>query len=138
MEPRPEGSLTSCAGRSGARSGEDGHGGAERRVVLADGGLARPPSQQGGGQSSAGQIEISEERILDADADHMFVTSYPDPSGSSAATQQRFESNPLWGTLIGQIHTAPDTTWMSAVGIQGAQSILDDLAATFGVDPARS
>lgn len=65
-------------------------------------------------------------------------TSYPDPSGSSAATQQRFESNPLWGTLIGQIHTAPDTTWMSAVGIQGAQSILDDLAATFGVDPARS
>ncbi len=106
-------------------------------VVLADAGLARPPSQQGGSETSAGQIEISEERILDADADHIFVTSYPDPSGSSAAMQQRFESNPLWSTLTGQIHTAPDTTWMSAVGMQGAQSILDDLAATFGVDPAR-
>jgi hypothetical protein len=26
---------------------------------------------------------------------------------------------------------------MSAVGLYGAQAILDDLAATFGVDPAR-
>jgi iron complex transport system substrate-binding protein len=29
-----------------------------------------------------------------------------------------------------------DLTWMSAVGI--AHAILDDLAAIFGVDPARS
>ena len=39
--------------------------------------------------------------------------------------------------MRGQIHEVPDLTWMSAVGMQGAHAILDDLAATFGVDPAR-
>jgi iron complex transport system substrate-binding protein len=107
-------------------------------VVLADAGLARPPSQQGGGeQSSSGQVELSEERILDADADHIFVTTYPDPAGASAAVQQRFARNPLWGRLRGRIHEASDLTWMSAVGMQGAHAILDDLAVTFGVDPVR-
>ncbi|MGH9272721.1 MAG: hypothetical protein ACRDZ2_15795 [Ilumatobacteraceae bacterium] len=28
-----------------------------------------------------------------------------------------------------------DETWMSAVGLYGAHAILDDLAATFNVDP---
>jgi iron complex transport system substrate-binding protein len=107
-------------------------------VVLADAGLARPASQQGGEQTSSGQVELSEERILDADADHIFVTAYPDPAGASAAVQQRFAANPLWGRLAGRIHDVPDLTWMSAVGMQGAHAILDDLAATFGVDPARS
>jgi iron-siderophore transport system substrate-binding protein len=106
-------------------------------VVLADAGLSRPPSQQGGADTSAGQIEISEERILDADADHIFVTTWPDPDGASLETQQRFVAKPLWGRLTGQIHEVPDLTWMSAVGMQGAHAILDDLAATFGVDPAR-
>ncbi|HYH29676.1 MAG TPA: iron-siderophore ABC transporter substrate-binding protein [Pseudonocardia sp.] len=107
-------------------------------VVLADAGLARPPSQQGGDDVSAGQVEISAERILDADADHIFVTAYPDGSGASAANRQRFESNPLWGRLTGEIHEVSDLTWMSAVGMQGAHAILDDLAATFGVDPSRT
>jgi iron complex transport system substrate-binding protein len=106
-------------------------------VVLADAGLARPPSQQGGEDTSAGQVEISEERILDADADHIFMTTYPDAAGASTATLQRFAANPLWGELTGQIHEVPDLTWMSAVGMQGAHAILDELAATFGVDPAR-
>jgi iron complex transport system substrate-binding protein len=115
-----------------------------QRVVALDNGMAdlrrgpaRPPSQQGGDDVSAGQVEISEERILDANADHIFVTAYPDDSGASAANRQRFESNPLWGRLTGQIHEVSDLTWMSAVGMQGAHAILDDLAATFGVDPAR-
>ncbi len=106
-------------------------------VVLADAGLARPPSQQGGEDTSAGQVEISEERILDADADHIFVTTYPDAAGASTATRARFAGNPLWGELTGQIHEVADLTWMSAVGMQGAHAILDELAATFGVDPAR-
>ena len=37
----------------------------------------------------------------------------------------------------GTAHEMSDETWMSAVGMYGAQAILDDLAATFGVDPAR-
>ena len=106
-------------------------------VALADAGLARPPSQQGGADTSAGQIEISEERILDADADHIFLATWPDPAGASLETQRRFVANPLWGRLTGRIHEVPDLRWMSAVGVQGAHAILDDLAATFGVDPAR-
>jgi iron complex transport system substrate-binding protein len=31
-----------------------------------------------------------------------------------------------------------DLTWMSAVGLQGAHAMLDDVATTFSVDPARS
>ncbi|MFC7719507.1 hypothetical protein [Nonomuraea recticatena] len=46
-------------------------------------------------------------------------------------------NNPLWGKLKGEKHDVTDTTWMSAVGIQGAHSILDDLAKIFEVDPAR-
>lgn len=68
----------------------------------------------------------------------LLVTTYPDPAGASAAVEQRFAANPLWGRLKGQIHEASDLTWMSAVGMQGAHAILDDLAAVFGVDPARS
>ena len=30
-----------------------------------------------------------------------------------------------------------DLTWMSAVGIQGAHAMLDDIAQTFAVNPAR-
>ncbi len=39
--------------------------------------------------------------------------------------------------LSGQIHEVSDTIWMTAVGPQGAQQILDDLARAFEVDPAR-
>ncbi|GIF78545.1 ABC transporter substrate-binding protein [Asanoa siamensis] len=102
-------------------------------VVLKDAALARPASQQGAGFST----EISEERILDMDADHIFVTTYPDEKGLSAQTQRKFKANPLWGKLTGQLHEVNDLTWMSAVGMFGAHIILDDLAATFGVDPAK-
>lgn len=105
-------------------------------IVLSDTGLDRPASQQ---RSEPDQIavEIGEERIPDADADHIFVTVYADENGESAATKQKFQANPLWGTLTGTMHEVNDTTWMTAVGLQGAQVILDDLADAFGVDPAR-
>lgn len=105
-------------------------------IVLDDAGLARPKSQD---VSDPNKIaaEISEEKIADADADHIFVTTYADPSGAGAADADRFRANPLWGQLHGKIHEVSDTTWMTAVGLQGAQVILDDLAKAFGVDPAR-
>ncbi|NUT10747.1 MAG: iron siderophore-binding protein, partial [Nonomuraea sp.] len=34
-------------------------------------------------------------------------------------------------------HEVSDLTWMSAVGLQGAHAMLDDLARLFGVDPAK-
>lgn len=105
-------------------------------VVLQDAGLARPPSQDVF-DSEKIMTEISEERIPMADADHIFVTTYDDPSGAAQEDAQRFRTNPLWGQLQGRMHEVSDTVWMTAVGLQGAQRILDDLAATFQVDPTR-
>ncbi len=105
-------------------------------VVLQDAGLARPPSQDVFDPEKI-MTEISEERIPMADADHIFVTVYDDPSGAAQEDAQQFRTNPLWGQLQGRIHEVSDTIWMTAVGLQGAQQILDDLAETFQVEPAR-
>jgi iron complex transport system substrate-binding protein len=83
-------------------------------------------------------LEIGEEQIREADGDHIFVTSY---SGGQPA-KERFLRNPLWkqlgGVKAGNVHDVPDEIWMTSVSVQGAQLVLDDLAKTFGVDPARA
>ncbi|MGH3931380.1 MAG: ABC transporter substrate-binding protein [Pseudonocardiaceae bacterium] len=98
-------------------------------IVLADTGLARPPSQD----VDAFAAEFSQERILDADADHIFYTI---AEGDSAPVRDRFTSNPLWSRLTGEIHEASNDVWLISVGLLGAHALLDDLAETFGVDPA--
>ncbi|GAA1582773.1 iron-siderophore ABC transporter substrate-binding protein [Kribbella karoonensis] len=98
-------------------------------IVLKDAGLKRPKSQDVAGFA----LEISPERIKDADADAIFVTTYADEKGLSAKTAAQFKANPLWKPLAPKVHDVPDLTWMTAVGLQGAWSILDDLAKTFGV-----
>jgi iron complex transport system substrate-binding protein len=102
-------------------------------IVLQDAGLARPKSQD----VEDFAAEISEERIADADANHIFVTTYADEAGSGAKTKAKFEQNPLWKLLKGQVHEVDDALWMTPCSIQGAQYILDDLAKTFEVDPQK-
>ncbi|MBB3731024.1 MULTISPECIES: ABC transporter substrate-binding protein [Nonomuraea] len=102
-------------------------------IVLKDVGFPRPDNQPKDPNAIA--VDISQERIADFDADHIFVSTYADPSAEGPKKQ--FVNNPLWGKLKGEKHDVTDTTWMSAVGIQGAHSILDDLAKIFEVDPAR-
>ncbi len=97
-------------------------------IVLADVGLARPPAQD----VDKHAVEFSPERILDADADQIFLTV---AEGDSAAIRDRFTSNPLWGRLTGKIHEVSNDVWIAAVGLLGAHAVLDDLAETFGVDP---
>ncbi|GAA4473555.1 hypothetical protein GCM10023094_07420 [Rhodococcus olei] len=46
-----------------------------------------------------------------------------------------FVTNPLWAGLRGRKIDVDDTVWMSAVSVQGAEGILDDLAAAYEVDP---
>ncbi|WP_093171218.1 ABC transporter substrate-binding protein [Sinosporangium album] len=105
-------------------------------VVLKDVGFPRPEGQPSTTETI--MVEISEERISDLDAEHIFVTSYsPDGSGKDA-TQEKFLANPLWGKLKGEKHDVSDTTWMTAVGLQGAELMLDDLAKLFKVDPAKA
>lgn len=98
-------------------------------IVLADAGLARPPSQD----VNEFVTEFSEERILDADADQIFLTV---AEGNSVPVRDRFTSNPLWSRLTGEIHEVSNDVWIVAVGLLGAHAVLDDLARTFGVDPA--
>ncbi|GII92700.1 iron(III) dicitrate-binding protein [Sinosporangium siamense] len=105
-------------------------------IVLKDVGFPRPEGQPTTTETI--NVDISEERILDLDADHIFVSTYsPDGSGKDAA-MERFTANPLWGKLKGAKHTVSDTTWMTAVGLQGAHLMLDDIAKIFKVDPAKS
>ncbi|MGH8931967.1 MAG: ABC transporter substrate-binding protein [Egibacteraceae bacterium] len=100
-------------------------------IVLADTGLARPPSQD----VDEFAVPISEERIPDAEADYIFVTVTE--GGESAQVSERFRANPLWGQLDGEVHEVSDAVWGLSVGLQGAHALLDDLARIFGVDPAR-
>jgi iron complex transport system substrate-binding protein len=101
-------------------------------VVLRDVGFPRPANQP---TSDKIAVDLSQERILELDADHIFLASYPDPTTEGPKAQ--FTSNPLWGRLTGSRHDVSDLTWMSAVGLQGAHAMLDDVAATFSVDPVR-
>ncbi|GAA3124151.1 iron-siderophore ABC transporter substrate-binding protein [Planomonospora alba] len=101
-------------------------------LVLKDVGFPRPEGQPTTTETI--MVPISEENIPQLDADHIFVVAYDDPEVK--AVQEKFQANPLWGKLKGEQHVVDDTTWMAAVGLQGAHVILDDLAKIFGVDPA--
>lgn len=104
-------------------------------IVLADAGLKRPESQD----VDDFALEISAERIKDADADAIFVTVFADEAGLGVKTKEQFKANPLWKPLEPKVHEVEDLTWMTAVGLQGAWVILGDLAKTFGVDaPVKS
>jgi iron complex transport system substrate-binding protein len=98
-------------------------------IVLTDAGLARPKAQDVNGFA----LEISAERIKDADGDAIFVATYNDDKGLGKKTAGQFEANPLWKPLQPKVHEVDDLTWMTAVGLQGAWVILTDLAKTFDV-----
>lgn len=102
--------------------------------VLDDAGLARPENQR---STEEAFVEISPELIPQVDAGHIFVSTFADEAGASTQMRQKFQSNPLWAQLQGEIVEVSDTVWSTATGILGAHAILDDLARTFGVDPAR-
>ncbi|WP_343949601.1 iron-siderophore ABC transporter substrate-binding protein [Nonomuraea longicatena] len=103
-------------------------------VVLKDVGFPRPEGQPTDPKEI--MVPISQERITDLDADHIFVSTYQDPSATGA--KDKFTSNPLWEKLKGTKHDVSDLTWMSAVGLQGGQAILDDVAKFFSVESFRS
>ncbi|MEV4565735.1 iron-siderophore ABC transporter substrate-binding protein [Nonomuraea sp. NPDC049419] len=102
-------------------------------LVMKDVGFPRPEGQPTVQDAIA--VNVSQERISDLDADHIFVATYPDPA--SDGPKEKFTGNPLWAKLKGKKHEVSDLTWMTAVGIQGAQAMLDDVAELFGVDASR-
>lgn len=57
-------------------------------------------------------VEIGEERILDADADHIDVTVSAADQAKDA--QQRFTANPLWDQLTGEVFVVAVSGELSA------------------------
>ncbi|GAA4669277.1 iron-siderophore ABC transporter substrate-binding protein [Streptomyces chumphonensis] len=103
-------------------------------VIINDLGFDVPKDAQGTGFNA----DISEEQIAKVDADDIFVTAYPDPAGAGEKSKKKFMANPLWEQLEGDVHEVDDITWMIAVGLYGAEVVLDDVATTYDVDPARA
>lgn len=100
-------------------------------VIIDDLGLSRPKGQP---TSGAIAVNLSQERLLEVDAEHIFVSSYEDPTGTVAKHRRKFVTNPLWGRLKGEKHQVNDETWMISTGLLGANEVLDDMAKIFGVD----
>lgn len=100
-------------------------------IVQTDAGLARPANAP---TAEGINADISQEQIGSLDADHIFVAVWPDEKGESTTQSDQFKANPLWNTLKGQKHDVSDRVWFSAVSLQGANGILDDLAKTFGIE----
>lgn len=101
--------------------------------IFADTGLNQPDKSED--PKNDFSITLSPERLLDADADYVFLTS----NGEDAAAQRKAaaEANPLWNQLRGKITPVDDLVWLTSVGLTGAHAVLDDIAETFGVDPAK-
>ncbi|GAB3475632.1 ABC transporter substrate-binding protein [Amycolatopsis cihanbeyliensis] len=104
-------------------------------IIMADAGLKRPEGQPDSQDKIS--VDLSQENITKLDADHIFVSTYQDPRTEEDDPRAQFESNPLWGSLEGEITNVDDTVWFTSVSLQGAHAMLDDLAEQFGVDPAR-
>jgi iron complex transport system substrate-binding protein len=93
-------------------------------TILQDVGLPRPKNQQ----EHELAIEISPEKIDEANADWIFSGVYGDPSKTDEAAAT---SNPLWKNLSavkdGHAKTVKDETWYLGLGVTAAYSVLDDL-----------
>ena len=70
------------------------------------------------------------EQVGQADADILFVTTYGDPAKSTAPAVR---GGPIWPRLpavvAGRVHEVSDDKWMLAIGVVGANGILDDIEA---------
>ncbi|MCC3777644.1 ABC transporter substrate-binding protein [Streptomyces sp. UNOB3_S3] len=99
-------------------------------IVLTDIGLRRPESQD----VDKAMLEVSPEQIDKADADLVFVTVADDPKKTQ---QSAVQDNPLWKGLGAvkndKVFQVPDETWMSGIGVQAADRVLDDVAKAAGV-----
>ncbi|TQF06612.1 iron-siderophore ABC transporter substrate-binding protein [Kitasatospora acidiphila] len=100
-------------------------------TVLQDVGLRRPASQD----VNSSMLDVSPEQIDKADADLVFVTVADDPTKTQ---QSQVQSTPVWQSLNavknGKVFNVPDETWMSGIGIQAADQMLNDIAKAAGVD----
>ena len=83
-------------------------------------------------------MPLSAEQILQGDAGLVMVSAFT-PAGAEGdkarAQQEKFQSNPLWKRLKGEVMDVDDATFLASVSIQGAHAVITDLAKHYGVDP---
>ncbi|WLQ04980.1 ABC transporter substrate-binding protein [Arthrobacter oryzae] len=83
-------------------------------------------------------VPLSSEQILQGDAGLVMVSAFT-PAGAEGdkarAQQEKFQSNPLWERLEGEVIDVDDSTFLASVSIQGAHAVITDLAKHYGVDP---
>ncbi|MDR6507181.1 iron-siderophore ABC transporter substrate-binding protein [Arthrobacter oryzae] len=83
-------------------------------------------------------VPLSSEQILQGDAGLVMVSAFT-PAGAEGdkarAQQEKFQSNPLWERLEGEVINVDDSTFLASVSIQGAHAVITDLAKHYGVDP---
>ncbi|NML49417.1 iron-siderophore ABC transporter substrate-binding protein [Streptomyces sp. R302] len=95
-------------------------------TILEDTGLPRPKNQQVDDLA----VEVSPEKIDQADADWIFTGVYGD---AKATKKDAAQGNPLWKNLgavkAGRAKDVPDETWYLGLGVTAADSVLDDLRA---------
>ncbi|MFI8822810.1 ABC transporter substrate-binding protein [Streptomyces sp. NPDC053431] len=95
-------------------------------TILEDAGLPRPANQRVDDLA----VEVSPEKIDQADGDWIFTGVYGDPKATKRDTAQ---ANPLWKNLravkAGRAKDVPDETWYLGLGVTAANSVLDDLRA---------
>jgi iron complex transport system substrate-binding protein len=93
-------------------------------TILQDAGIPRPKNQRINDLA----VEISPEKIDEANADWIFSGVYGDPSKTDQAAAV---GSPLWKNLKavkdGQAIDVKDETWYLGLGVTAAYSVLDDL-----------
>jgi iron complex transport system substrate-binding protein len=106
--------------------------------VLDAAGVARPPVQDVESDDGFGYLEVSGERLDDADADLMFPITY-ERRPQSRDDLDALASTPLWATLTAveedQVFEVDAGAWFGGHPSAGV-ALLDDLAATVDGDLA--
>ena len=93
-------------------------------TILEDVGVPRPRNQQ----ADTLAVEVSPERIDEADADFVFTGVYGAPDKTS---RTRTRTTPLWKSLRavkdGHAFDVSDETWYLGLGVTAAEEVLGDL-----------
>ncbi|MFI7584000.1 ABC transporter substrate-binding protein [Kocuria sp. M1N1S27] len=104
--------------------------------IMTDMGIPRPEGAPDTDESIF--VPLSQEQILEADADLVMVSTWaPDGAEGEASREQeeRFTTNPLWERIEGEVLPVDDETFVASVSIQGAHAVITQLAEHYGVDP---
>jgi len=106
-------------------------------LILKQIGFKRPPAQD----LPTFADDVGKERIPDFAGDRLFYFTYETGDGAGDAQAADWTADPLWQNLdvvkAGKATMVSDAIWNTAGGIIAANLMLDELAAVYGVDPAR-